>query len=254
MDSESLEVQNADMDSELAETQETQQQDLMTPEQVKAFIAEYLSGDQRYAALQTALNRNIERFRREVAERDARIAELQARLEGTAEATDFIGAKLLAALPDEDRAKVEAELRDRELRQLRKELAELKKPAMAGNPVAAQQYDDFEEQLKRVLIEARESLEDTVRSHGLDPKDKALDYGREDEPFAARLKKLNASIVKAKAAKEEAETDRVRQKAPITPTRTGGGAATGTMSGADLLRVGAEEVWEKMLRSRAARR
>lgn len=226
----------------------------MTKAEVEAYIAQHLAGDQRYAALQTALNRNVQKFQTEVSARDARIAELQSRLDGNAEATDFLGSKLIAALPDEDRAKVEAELRDRELKQVRKELAELKKPAAPGNTPPPAYQDDFEEQLKKVLAEAQESLEDTVRSHGLDPKDKGLDYGKDEDGFAARLKKLNASITKAKAAKDEADTDSVRQKTPVPPTRTGGGAASGSLAGADLLKVGADEIWEKMQRARAARK
>lgn len=233
---------------------ETPAAETMTRKQVEAYIAEHLAGDQRYAALQTALNRGHQKFQGEIAARDARIAELQSRLDGAAEATDFLGSKLIAALPDEDRAKVEAELRDRELKQVRKELAELKKPAASGNTPPPAYQDDFEEQLKKVLAEAQESLEDTVRSHGLDPKDKGLDYGKDEDGFAARLKKLNASITKAKAAKDEADTDSVRQKTPVPPTRTGGGTATGNLAGADLLKVGADEIWEKMQRARAARK
>ena len=230
------------------------QPETMTKAQVEAFVAEHLAGDQRYAALQTALNRNVQKFQGEVAARDARIAELQSRLDGASEATDFLGSKLIAALPDEDRAKVEAELRDREVKQLRKELSDLKKPAASGSTPPPAYQDDFEEQLKKVLAEAQESLEDTARSHGLDPKDKGLDFGKDEDGFAARLKKLNASIAKVKAAKDEADTDSVRQKTPVPPTRTGGGAASGSLAGADLLKVGADEIWDKMQRARAARK
>jgi hypothetical protein len=228
----------------------------MTKAQVEAYIAEHLAGDDRYKALQTALNKNVQKFQQDVSARDARIADLQSRLDGNAEATDFIGAQLLDALPEADRAKVEAQLRDREMKALRKEIADLKKPAaQTGQPQAVPAYqDDFEEQLKKVLAEAQESLEDTVRSHGLDPTDKGFDFGKEDETFAARLKKLNQSIAKVKAAKDEQDVDSVRQKNPVPPTRTGGGAASGSLAGDDLLSVGAKEIWEKMQRERAAKR
>ena len=38
----------------------------MTKAEVEAYVAEHLAGDQRYTALQTALNRNIQKFQTEV--------------------------------------------------------------------------------------------------------------------------------------------------------------------------------------------
>jgi hypothetical protein len=139
------------------------------------------------------------------------------------------------------------------MKALHREIADLRKPAASGQQSAPAYQDDFEEQLKKVLAEAQESLEDTVRSHGLDPKDKGLDYGKDEDGFAARLKKLNQSITKTKAEKDEKDVDSVRQKGPVPPTRTGGGAASGTIAGDDLLTTGANEIWEKLQRSRAAK-
>jgi hypothetical protein len=213
---------------------ETPPEPMMTRSQVEALLKEQIENNGAYKGMQTALNRNVQKFQQEVAARDQRIAELESRLNGAAEATDFIGAKFIAALPPEDRAAVEAELSARELKALRKEIADMKNPrppAGVTQPVTNQ--DDWDEQLRIVLAEAKESLEDAVKAHGLDPKDKGLDYGKDEDGFAKRLKALNASISKVKAAKDEADVDSVRQKTPVPPTRTGGGAATGNLAGTE---------------------
>lgn len=212
----------------------------------EARLKQELESNGAYKALQTALNKNVQRYQQELAARDAKLAALESQLSGTREGVEYLSSTVLANLPEEERDRITADLSKREVQRLSKEIQELKSArAYAQQPAAEPSFD--EQQWQAILAEARESLEETAREYGLDPNEKGLDYGSDEEPFAKRLKKLNASAKAVRAAKDKADVESVKQKAPIAPTRTtGAGAAADLDPGKDYLTQGASELWDRI--------
>jgi len=219
--------------------------------QVKAAIGKALEQNEGYKGLQRALERSNQAYQQQLAAKDAELNQLRAKHSEMAEGLDFLSEKFIRALPPEQQAMMADELRQRKITALEKDVATMRQ-VMSAPPQQMMQRPQFDEdqvnqQMRAILREAQESLEETARDRGFDPKEKGIDYGEETETFAARLKKLNASIKKLDKEKEQADLDGVRQKAPTTGTRTTGGQAVGDFTGKSLWEIGAQQEWDRMV-------
>ena len=219
--------------------------DTMTRAEVTALLKEQIENNGAYKSMQTALNRANQRSAEQIAAKDTELGALKASYADLESGFNFIGETLLNALPEADRSKVEAALKERKVEKLEREVKQMREAPRQTQQQAPPQ-DNLDEQMKLILAEAQEALEDAVVSHGIDPKAKGLDYGTETETFAARLKKLNASVKAVAKAKEDGEVEGVRQKVAAVPTRTSGSSAPAIAGGKDLLELGTEELWNKM--------
>ncbi len=218
--------------------------------QFTAAIAKALESNEGYKGLQRAFDRNSRAYQQQLAAKDAELARLKAQTSEMAEGLDFLSNKFIRALPPEQQAAVADELRQRKMVSLENEVKTMRQ-VMTAPPqqMAPQQFDQeqYEAQMRAILKEAQDSLEETVKDRGFDPKDKDLDFGLETETFAQRLRKLNASIKAKEKARDQKDLEDVRQKAPTTPTRTSTGSAPGdAWSGKSFWELGADEMWTKM--------
>lgn len=216
-----------------------------------------------YKGMQKALSKRDRQLQEVTQAREraeAALAELRAQQESLNEGMKFLSEKLFGSMSEEQRAEIVQELQVRRLDKIEKDNQSLRerlnKPAAAPAPVTSESDGDeeFEALMKREVEEAVASMRDTAKEFGLDPADKRLDYGKDDEKFAVRFKKLNASIAAAIKANEEAEVDSVRPKAPITPTRSGEGRAPDDSEGRTLLRRGSDKLLEEMRAATPVRR
>lgn len=214
--------------------------------ELKAAFTKQLEGSEAYKGLQRAFAKSDTQHRQELASKEQELAALRGQTSEMAEGLDYLSKKFIDGLSPEDRVVALEELRARQVKGLEKQIGQLRdvvtQPRQSTQP---QNSPEFEEQMKAILADARDSLEDTVRSHDLDPKDKGLNYGDETEPFAARLRTLNASIKTVTKAKEEADVESVRQRS-ATPTRTTSGGVPTDTTGKGLFDLGMDEVWARM--------
>lgn len=214
--------------------------------ELRGQLAGMLEGTEAYKALQRAMAKADREHKGALSTKDAELAAMREQLQSMQEGMTYLSGTLMTALPDEDRARVEADLRQKQIETLSRKVQQLdRRPQTA--PVM-QMSDEIEETIQRLQKETQESLEDVVREHGLDPKEKGLDFGADEDSFPARLKKLNASVKQVKKAKEDADVESVKPKVPLATTRTTGGADAGDGFGKDFLDRGAAEVWERMQR------
>ena len=215
-------------------------------DQVKALLRDALESNEGYKGLQRAFNKSNDAYQRQLAAKDAELAALKSQTSEMAEGLDYLSNKFIRVLPPEQQAEMADELRQRKIVALEKDVANMRQAMVA--PAQPQQFDNeqLEAQMKAILKEAQESLEETARDRGLDPKDKGLDYGAENETFAARLKRLNASIKKLEKDREEKDLADVRPKSATTPTRTTGVAGTGDFTGKSLLDSAFDDIWTRM--------
>lgn len=208
---------------------------------LKAEFKQQLESNEGYKGLQRAYAKTEQRFTQELQRKEALIEELRSSM---SEGFDYLGKTVMSALPDDQREQIEKELTGKQLARLTNEVATLRRGPVQQ---AAPQADDaWEEQLNRLRQETKESLEETARDHGLEAGDKGLDYGLIDEPFPARLKKLNQSIKAVKKAREEADVDSVRQKSTVPPVRTNDNSGPTGVSGSSLIDRGMDEMWAKI--------
>lgn len=203
-----------------------------------------LENNGAYRALQTALNRNVQKFQSDIQARDAKIAALEQQFRGASEGMEYLSGAVIRNLPEDERTAMEADLSKKQVQRISQELAELKQQR-AQPPAAPEAAQLAEQEWTAILAEARESLEETAREWGIDPKTDGLDFGSDEEAFAKRLKKLNASAKRVKEAKEKADLESVRVKGTQPPTRTTSAGAPGEYeSGRSLLSQGSEELWQ----------
>lgn len=230
-----------------------------TEERVRAEIAKALESNEAYKGLQRAFNKSNGAYQQQLAVKDAEIAALKSQTSEMAEGLDFLSNKFIRALPPEQQATMADELRQRKITSLEKEVSQMRQVLSAprSEPQAPQlDQEQLEAQMRVILREAQDSLEETAKDRGFDPKDKELDYGTEAETFAARLRKLNASINKLAKEREKQDLEGVKPKAGMTPTRTTGGQAVGdAFAGQSFWDIGAKEVWDRIsLEARTGKR
>lgn len=186
-------------------------------------------------------------YKNTLSAKDSELAQLREQLGGMQEGFQYLSGTLMGALPEEDRARIENELRERQLKNLTQKVQQLERRPQTQQ--VSELTDDMNEVIERLRAETQESLEDVVKSHGLDPKDKGLDFGADEDSFPERLKKLNRSINQVKKAKDDEEVEAVKQKVPIAQTRISGGADPSDGFGKSFLERGADEVWERIQRN-----
>lgn len=208
--------------------------------EIQTKFKDAIANNEAYKSMQRVVSRQAA----EKQALEAEITRLKASHSEMREGFEFLGKQVMELAPEDQRERVKGELAERRLQKAEQELAQLRQPpatqATQGFP------DDFQEQLARIIKEAREGFEETVRAFGLDPKDPLLDFGNEQaDDFPTRQKKLNQSIKVAQKAKEVAELEAVRQKVTPPATRTSGGTPVGEPAG-DLLEMGAREAMEKI--------
>lgn len=228
-------------------------------EEVINALAEERTDSPFYKGMQKTLSKRDRQLQEAEQRRALLETELQAtkdQTSGLAEAVQYLSEKFFNNLPEDERNAVVAELQSKRLERMEKQLAQRQSnPSPAPAPVTPEPDDDFEAVLRREVEEAVTSMRETAKEFGLDPNDKRLDYGKDDEKFAVRFRKLNASIRAAIKADEEAAVDEVRPKAPTTPTRTGTqGTAPDDTYGHSLLRRGADKLLADMRAATPARR
>lgn len=209
--------------------------------EMKANLQTMLEGNEGYKGLQRAFAKSDTQHQLELRQKDAELQALRAQTQEMAQGLDFLSTEFISALPDAERAQMAEKLRQRQVQGLEKQVNSLRQ-FVTQPPQQNVVPPDYSEQLKQVLAEARDALEETAKERGFDVKDKALDYGDETQTFAARLKKLNASMKKH----DDADVESVRTKVDPTPTRTGGGAAVGNYTGKDIFEQATDEIWARM--------
>lgn len=219
--------------------------------ELRAQLIPLLEGSGAYTSLQRAMSKADRETKAALAQRDATIAALQESLNGYGEGMQYLSTTLMSALPEEERAKAEADLRSKQLARQDQEIRNLRKEMQAPRqqPEFSPEHADIQEQIAVLEREVVDALEDLVKGHGLDPRDKGIDYGTPEDKFAVRAKKLNLSIVAAKKAKDAADVNDVRQKAVIPGTNTNGSTPPGNPLGKTYAERGADEIWDRMKRS-----
>lgn len=233
---------NADNGEQATGTQSAAEIRAAVEREMKENLQAALEGNEGYKGLQRAFAKSDQQHRTQLSQKDAELAALKAQAQELQNGLEFLSTEFISALPDADRAAMAEKLRNRQMQGLEKQISTLRQAITAPPPQQNVEQADYTEQLKQVLAEARDALEETAKERGFDPKDKALDFGDETQTFAARLKKLNASMKKH----DEADVDSVRPKVDPTPTRTGGGAAVGNYTGKDIFEQATDEIWAKM--------
>lgn len=122
--------------------------------------------------------------------------------------------------------------------------------AQQAQQMGYQRYgtEDDDEQIRQYRKQATEKLKAFARKAGIDPNDKELDYGTEDEPLLARMDKLANSIEKISQGDDE-DIEDVRQRTPRAKTRTNNDTKLGGENneyGRDLLSRGSAQMLNKM--------
>jgi hypothetical protein len=227
------------------------QQRTFTEKEVKELLQKGLSETEAYKSLQRAMSKADREAKAAQARYEAELARSREQSEGLKQAINFLSNRLMRALPDDERAEIESELRAMQIQKMEQELQETRRLLMQP-PQVQQHYapdEDLEERLRVLRAEARDALEEAVREHGLDPSEKGLDYGEEDSPFPTRLKRLNASIRAIKKAKADAEVESVKQKVPLPQTRTDGGIGPDEHFGRSHLERGSDEIYAQIMKS-----
>lgn len=155
------------------------------------------------------------------------IAALQEQISGAGDAFDWIAETVLEALPEADRDRAKLALFER------RDKAAAERAKQANQQRQAQQTSqqapnepDGDEVMKAIHARIEAFVNDRkakTKAMGLDPDDKAIDYGNDEDSFFDRLAKWEASVEKAKASKDDARVAGVRQNIEVSPTRSGGG-------------------------------
>lgn len=197
-------------------------------ERAKAFEAQY-KGLQRS---HSAKDREILALRKQLEESGHNIEE-------ASEAFQWVAETVLGALPDDARTAAELAFRERSAKLATRRL---EKARNAPPPQQQASGDDdvpdwIRERIQKFVNVARKS----ATRAGVDPDDKSLDYGSDDEGLVERLEKFEDSLAKAQAAKKDSRLERVRQtKEPVATRSSGGGSNPGTpASSYDSLQAGA---------------
>lgn len=102
--------------------------------------------------------------------------------------------------------------------------------------------------LQQLRKQATEKLKSFAKRMGADPEKDPVDLGDESEPLVVRMDKLQASIERILAEKDEREVDSVRRRGPQPNTRTRNSPKIPGESslGEDLLSRGTEALLRKM--------
>lgn len=250
--------------AESGEGQEAPKPDAM--DELAAELDGVAEGKEPTSKVVKGLSRVISRKDRELAAQREQVAQLEAyirqqneylqtlaeRFDTTEEALKLNWEVLTGNLHEEDARNAELALykRNQEMQQRRMTQRQVQAQQQAQRPQAQQptpQYDttitDF---LRREHEEFLATARDLVANAGLDAADPNLDYGTDQEKFNERLKRLNASIKKAKSQKTEDEVASVRGK-PVATRGSSGGTVPVVYDGESLLKRGSSE-WLKMMR------
>lgn len=125
-----------------------------------------------------------------------------------------------------------------------------------ANQLGYQRYgtddDESEAQIRQYRKQATEKLKAFAKKAGIDPNDKDLDYGTEDEPLLVRMDKLASSIEKI-SSEEDEEIDYVRPRQrvkPSTRTRNESAGDDSVAVGRDLISKASAQMIEKMRKMR----
>ena len=224
-----------DEDIEIDPRVQKKLEDLLTSRQ-KAF-------DDQYKGLQ----RNVSAKDREILELKKALAMNSAYsksgIEDADEAFQWMAETVLAALPDDARKQAELAFKERKANLAMRRLASAQQAPQAqarGNDSDDEDVPDWvRERIQKFVNVARKS----ATRAGLDPDDKSLDYGNDNDGLVERLEAFEESLEKAVAAKKDSRTERVRQKQEPVATRTsGGGSSPGAnVSSRDPLRSGSSQ-------------
>jgi hypothetical protein len=196
--------------------------------------------------MQRAMSRLANESQQKLGLKDAELAQLRENQARLSEGFDYMSRVVMTALPEDERSRVLGDLQERRLQRMEQENLNLRRVVTTPPPPVQQASPDFEEEMRVILQEARESLEETARELGVDPSAPGLDYGEETETFAKRLKKLNASAKKIRTENEQKDLDSVRARTSTPVTRTTGGSAPDSYVGDDLLKSSSEEIWKRI--------
>ena len=248
----------------------TQQPDELTTkiraqleEEVINALVEERTDSPFYKGMQKALSkrdRQLQAAEQARAVSEQTLAALQSEFSSLKDGMGYLSEKMFANLPEEEREAVVRELQQKRIDNIENQnkalMQRLNQPQAPQPTAPTEPDDDIEAMIRRETEEAVNSMRDTVKEFGLDPNDKRLDYGKDDEKFAVRFRKLNASVAAAMKGNEEAEVDSVRPKASITPTRkdSSGRPIEDDGQGHSLLRRGADKLLEEMRAATPARR
>lgn len=220
-------------------------------EVVNELVGELSRGDKDspvYKGLQRVIASKDQQIQSLQMAQQALAQQMQAGFTSLSTEDQFLSAALIRNLPSAEQERIQRELSARKQAALEAQVRALQQPKPPV-PQYPQVPDPYEEQLKAARAEAEAVMRESVKEYGLDPDDKSLDYGSQDEVFAQRFKKLNSSIAKALKAKDDAVVAGVRQTVPMTPSRTGGGSSSsgsGAGFGRGTLSEGANEVLERI--------
>lgn len=187
--------------------------------------------EEDFKGLQRAMSAADRRHKDELSARERANKELQEQLTNMSKGFDWLTETLLRLAPPEEAEAIQSALQKQQLQRLTDEIDAMKRGSSQPkqySPQEAVSDEDFQELLRQAEAEAIEALEEAAREHGLDPREKGLEYGAKGESFAKRLKALNASVRLVKKAKAEADVASVKPQVSITPTRTSGGETPGS--------------------------
>lgn len=208
----------------------------------------------RHANENQRLARELEAANLRAYQQQQELAQMRSQVEELNPAIAFLGQTLMENLPDETRAAAVGKLQqisaERNTKAMQAQIAQLQQQAIRPVVVAPQpQVDDsaLEEELNRRIAQHVQALQKTAADVGLDPADKRLDYGSDDDFPAVRAQKLTASI--AKVLKEtNGELDSLKT-GNREATRTSGGGLISPDTGTSLLQRGAQKRLEMMRRA-----
>lgn len=183
-----------------------------------------------YKGLQKRLNERNQEVQNLMAQLDetrAQLQELGLTTSGIYQGVQWLTDTTLSALDDDGKRSAEEALTKLRMSMMEKELKDALDRSKVQEPATPPAEDPQQAAYEEALTTARQRFVDgrreSAQAFGVDPDDTGLDYGGDEEPFLDRLRKFEVSLKKVIDGRVETELEEVREKVPVTPTRTTGG-------------------------------